>query len=37
MGGAGSMYGREEKCMQGFGGETLRKETARKTWAKMGA
>jgi hypothetical protein len=29
MGGAYVTYGRQERCMQGFGGETWRKET---TW-----
>jgi hypothetical protein len=24
---------REQKCVRGIGGETLRKETAQKTWA----
>jgi hypothetical protein len=31
MGGAYSMYGGEEKCMQDFGGETSGKETAWET------
>jgi len=33
MGGAHSMYGGEEKHIQGFGEETRAKETARKTQA----
>ena len=31
MGGASDMYVGEKKCTQGFGGETLRKETIWKT------
>jgi len=33
MGGPCSMYGIEERCIQSFGGETWRKETAWKTQA----
>jgi hypothetical protein len=36
MGGACSAYGGEEKRMQGFGGETLGKETTWETQASMG-
>jgi len=35
LGGACSMYGRQERCVQGFGGETSRKETTWKTQALM--
>jgi hypothetical protein len=31
MGGACSVYGGEEGCVQGFGGETWRKETTGET------
>jgi len=31
MGGACSLYGGEERCVQGFGGETSGKETTWKT------
>jgi hypothetical protein len=31
MGGPSSMYGREKRCIQGFGGETCGKETTWKT------
>jgi hypothetical protein len=31
MGVACGMYGGEERCIQGFGGETIGKETTRKT------
>jgi hypothetical protein len=30
MGRACSIYGRDEECIQGFGGKASRKETARK-------
>ena len=33
MGRASSMYGEEEKCIQGFGGETWVNETIWKTQA----
>jgi hypothetical protein len=33
VGGACSMYGGEQRCMQGFSGETWGKETTRKTQA----
>jgi len=33
MGGACSAYGGEERCIQGFGGETLMKETTWETQA----
>ena len=33
MGGACSTYGGEERCIQGFGGKTQRKETTWKTQA----
>ena len=36
MGGACSMYGLEERFMQGFGGETWQKETTWKTQVYMG-
>jgi hypothetical protein len=36
MGGACSMYGGEEKCIPGFGGETRGKETTWETQAKKG-
>jgi len=29
-------YGGQERCLQGFGGETRRKETTWKTKAQMG-
>jgi hypothetical protein len=31
MGGSYGTYGGEEKCIQGFGGKTIRKETTWKT------
>jgi len=36
MGGACNAYGGEERCIQGFGGETCGKETTWKTQALMG-
>ena len=36
MGGACSTYGGEERCIQGFGGETRGKETTWKAQAYMG-
>ena len=33
MGGAGSAYGGEERCIQGFGGEAWGKETTWETQA----
>ena len=36
MDGACSLYGGDEKCIQGFGGETCGKETTLKTLAYMG-
>jgi len=33
MGGACSTYGGEERCIQGFGGQTLGKETTCETHA----
>jgi len=35
MGGAYSMYAGEERCVQGFDGETRGKETTWKTEAQM--
>ena len=35
MDGARITYGGEERCVQGFGGETLGKETTQKTQAQM--
>jgi hypothetical protein len=35
MGGACGTYAGEEECVQGFGGETYRKETTWITWAWM--
>jgi hypothetical protein len=29
-------YGRQKRCIQGFGGETWGKETTWKTYAQMG-
>jgi hypothetical protein len=31
IGGACSTHGREEDCIQGFGGKTIRKDTTKKT------
>jgi len=36
MGGACSMYGREENYIQGFGGGNLREKTSWKTCAYLG-
>jgi hypothetical protein len=36
MGGVCSMYGGEERCIQGFGGETQEKETTWNAQAWMG-
>ena len=35
MGGASITYGEEERCIQGFNGETLVKETTWKTQTSM--
>jgi hypothetical protein len=34
MGGACAMYGRDERCLHGFGGETSWKEASLKTWSR---